>query len=126
MIQGDIQQQKEMPWLMQLEQANWVDQSVVHSWKSYREAVMWCWRNRPANRGRNEVYDQAMCARVLGCHAPHFSRFVNPNTKSPMDLKPDLVPAFEAYTGWRGITQYQAKVGAITLLEEIQAARRVA
>jgi hypothetical protein len=118
--------QTEMPFLLQLDRAQWVQQDIVNSWKSYREAVMWCWANRPFNRGMNEVYDQAMCARVIGCHAPHFSRFVNPLTKSPMDLKPDLVPTFEAYTGWRGITQYNAKLGSTTLLEELQAARRAA
>jgi hypothetical protein len=110
--------QLEMPWLMALKQARWVDQAIVDSWTSYREAVMWCWENRP-KRGKNDPQDQRMAAYYLGCHPPHFSRYVNPKTKSPMDLPPDMDGAFQGYTGWRGIDQYNAKRKELTIMEEV-------
>lgn len=111
--------QREMPWFMALQQAKWVDQDIVDSWSSYREAVLWCWANRP-NRGKNEPQDQRMACHYVDCkHPPHFSRYVNPTSKAPMDLPADLVGAFQAYTGWRGINQYNAKLNHITIMEEV-------
>lgn len=114
--------QREIPIFGLLSGADWVDANTVDSWKSYRDAVVWCWANRP-RRGLNEPDDQAMFARNSGVHAPHMSRYVSPYTKAPMDLKPDLIPSFEAYVGWRGITQYLAKRGAITPMEQVLAER---
>lgn len=114
--------QREMPWFQPLANAEFAPDSAVTGWKTYRDAVMWCWQNRP-HRGMNEPDDQAMFARHVGMHAPHMSRCVNPRTKAPMKLDPDLVPAFEAYTGWRGITQYMTKIGKTTLMEEVIARR---
>lgn len=114
--------QREMPFFQPLGKAEWAPDSDVTGWKSYRDAVLWCWENRP-HRGMNEPDDQAMFARHAGVHAPHMSRYVNRRTKAPMDLKPDLIPAFEAYTGWRGITQYLARHAKATLMEEVIARR---
>lgn len=110
--------QREMPWFQPLEKAEWVPDSVVTGWMSYRDAVIWCWTHRP-HRGMNDPDDQAMFARRSGVHAPHMSRYVNPRTKAPMDMKPELIPEFEAYTGWRGISQYLARRGKATLMEEV-------
>jgi hypothetical protein len=57
----------------------------------------------------------------LRCHAPHITRWVKRNTKGPMDLPVDLKPAFEIFTGWRGLTQYQARIVNVTIFEEAQA-----
>lgn len=113
--------QREMPFLQELKQAEYIDASYVDGFSSYRDAVLFCWENRRKGKGMVERLDQALCASIIGLHAPHFSRCVNRKTKSPMDLKTDLLPAFEAYTGNRAVTQYLSKITSTTSLEEIQA-----
>lgn len=93
-------------------------QSVIDSFTCYRDAVIWCWKNR-VNTGLGERVDQAIFANDVGMHSPHMSRCVNPNTKAPMKLDPDLVTQFEAYTGWKAVTQYQCKEHRITPMEWI-------
>ncbi len=115
--------QREMPFFQELKQAEYVDASHVDGFCTYRDAVMYSWENRRKGKGLVESQDQSLCASIIGIHAPHFSRCVNPKTKSPMDLKTDLLPAFEAYTGNRAVTQYISKITSTTSLEEIQARR---
>jgi hypothetical protein len=115
--------QKEMPFFLELKQAEFVKDSAVDALKSYREAVIYCWTNRRKGKGMAEKLDQALCASVIGAYPSHFSRCVNDKSNAPMDLSPNLIPAFEAYTGNRAVTQYLAKITAITCLEEIQAKR---
>jgi hypothetical protein len=115
--------QREMPFFQELKQAEYVDASHIEQFSSYREAVVYCWKNRRKGKGLVERLDQTLCASIIGLHAPHFSRCVNPKTKSPMDLKTDLLPAFEAYTGNRAVTQYLNKITYSTSFEEIQARR---
>jgi hypothetical protein len=116
--------QQEMPFLYPLPQPQWVQQAVLKGWTSWREAVLWCWENRP-DRGQGELGDQSMfrqlCKRQYGvdCHAPHISRWFNRRTKAPMDLPVDLKPAFEVFTGWRGLTQYAARLSDVTIFEEM-------
>ena len=114
--------QREIVVLSGTKPARWLSETDVRALESYREAVIWCWKNRP-RRGLNEPDDQAMFARLAGVHAPHMSRYVCLTTKAPMDLKPDLIPEFEAYTGWRGITQYLAHKAGITVMEHVIAVR---
>ena len=118
--------QREMPFFRLLENAQWVPDSIVTGWASYHKAVMWCWANRPKNKGKNEPDDQAMFARNAGLHVPHMSRCVNEKTKAPMDFKPDYIPEFEAYTQWRGVTQYLMRNACVTSMEQVMAERRVA
>lgn len=115
--------QREMPFLQELKQAEFIDESTVSSFLSYRDAVIHCWTNRRKGKGMVEKLDQALCASVIGAYPSHFSRCVNEKSLSPMDLSPNLLPAFEAYTGNRAVTQYLAKITATTCLEEIQARR---
>lgn len=104
----------------------WVDVETVKAWGTWRDAVLWCWEHRP-HRGMNESGDQStfrhFCERdyKVRVHAPHVSRWVNPATKAPMDLPPDLVSAFEEFTGWRGLTQFFNRKAKATVLEEMQA-----
>lgn len=118
--------QREMPFFTEVPPAEWVAHEVVSNWATWREAVLWCWKHRPY-RGMNETGDQATfrhyCAKVyrLPVHAPHVSRWVNPTTKAPMDLPPDLVAAFESFTGYRGLTQFFARKAKCTVFEEMQA-----
>jgi hypothetical protein len=123
---GPFMQQIEMPWLQALNGAKWVDQEIVDSWQSYRDAVIWCWENRPKNKGMNEPHDQSMCAHQCGIYPSHFSRSVRRDSKAPMDLDYDCAGPFQAYTGWRGIDQYMAKRHNLTLFEEIKDKRRAA
>lgn len=109
-----------------IDKPEWVEMNTVKSWSSWRDAVLWCWKNRP-HRGMNEIGDQSTfrhyCETVYGVkvHAPHVSRWVNPRSKAPMDLPPDAASAFETFTGWRGLTQYFARTTKHTVLEEVQA-----
>ncbi|MCP4615983.1 MAG: hypothetical protein GY844_06065 [Bradyrhizobium sp.] len=120
-----VAMQREMPFLEALPRAKWVPDVVVKGWASYRDAVVWCWQNRRRN-SRDEIGDQSMFARSSGAHRPHVSRMLNPHTKSPMDLPPDLTPSFEAFSGWRGITQYMAHIGHTTVMEQVIAERNAA
>lgn len=117
--------QREMPYLTPLANAQWVPASIVTGWSSYRDAVLWCWANRP-RRGMNDPDDQSTFARNAGVHAPHMCRFVSGHTKAPMDLRPDLIPTFEAYTGWRGITQYLSIASGVTVMEQVISERKAA
>lgn len=115
--------QREMPFFQELKQAEFVDESVIDSFCSFRDAVIWSWENRRKGKGMVDRKDQAMCAMVIGMHPPHLSRCVNKFTKSPMDMQSDYLPAFEAYTGNRAITQYLNRITYTTSLEQIQAKR---
>jgi len=115
--------QREMPLLQPLVNAEWVPLSVITGWETYRDAVLWCWTNRRVHHGKCEPDDQALFARSSGMHAPHASRCFNSKTKSPMSLPPGLIPAFESFTGWRGVTQFQAMQSRVTLMEQVIAQR---
>jgi hypothetical protein len=99
-----------------------VPQSVVDGFTSYRDAVLWCWKNRKASTN-DEKLDQSLCANKIGLYTPHMSRCVDPNSKAPMNLPPDLAAAFEGYTGWNAIIQYIAKIARMTIVEQIIAER---
>lgn len=117
--------QREMPFFIRLDAAKYAQASIVESFDTYRDAVLWCWENRP-HRGKNEPQDQSLFASNYGVHAPHMSRFVSRFSKAPMDLHPDLIQAFEGYTGWRAITQYIARKSQVTLMEEVIEQRKSA
>ena len=117
--------QREMPFLESLPKASYVRDAVVTGWETYRDAVLWCWANRSRN-SRDEIGDQAMFARAADMHSPHVSRCVRPCSKAPMDLPPDYLAAFEAFTGWRGVSQYLARRGQLTLMEQVIAQRAAA
>lgn len=114
--------QAEMPWLQALPTLAFVNDAIVRSWATKRDAVTWCWANRP-KRGMNEPDDQSMCARFVGMHAPHMSRCLNMRTKAPMDMQSQYVKLFEQYTGWRGISQFEMRERGLTIMEEVIAAR---
>jgi len=114
--------QMEMPWMQGLIEVRFVEAGIVKSWASKRDAIKWCWDNRP-KRGKNEPEDQSMCAHNIGMHASHLSRCLNPRTKSPMDMQSQYVKAFEQYTGWRGVSQWEMRDRGLTIMEEVIAAR---
>lgn len=117
--------QREMPFFMARQPAKFVPAEIVNQFSTYREAVIWCWANRPQS-GLVDPKDQSLFSFHSGMHPPHMSRCVNTLTKAPMDLPPDFINEFEAYTGWRGITQYIARQSRVTLMEEMIEQRRVA
>jgi len=117
--------QREMPLIGAMPSVKFAPQEVVRGFASYREAVIWCWQNRPCH-GLREADDQSLCARVLGMHPPHLSRCVNPESKAPMSLPPDYLTDFESYTGWKAASQYVAAKADMTILEQVIADRKVA
>lgn len=109
----------------------WVDNETVKSWKTWREAVIWCWENRP-NATQDEIGDQttfrlfAFKFYEKKMHAPHISRWFNKKTKAPMDMPQDLAHSLEGFTGWRGVSQWLAMQGQQTLMEQVIQERSVA
>ena len=123
--------QREMPFFApiggrQLKDAKWVPENIVSSWSSYREAVLWCWDNRPHTGKRKKNGDEMLFVSETGSHPPHMSRWVDEDSKSPMKLDPDLIDKFEAFTGWRGIIQYLTRKGSVTPMEQVIDQRRAA
>lgn len=112
-----------MPFLVDLPQAVYVEQSIVDGFCTYRDAVIWAWNNRRKGKGLSSPKDQALFCHHTGYTPSHFSRAINENTKSPMDLKADFVASFDAYVGNRAVTQYLNKITYSTSFEEIQARR---
>jgi hypothetical protein len=49
------------------------------------------------------------------------SRCVNPNSKAPMGLPPDLIAEFQNFTGWYAIAQFLFR--DLTILEQVVAER---
>lgn len=117
--------QKEMPWFQMLPKLEFVSDDIVRTWSTKREAVQWCWANRP-KRGLNEPDDQSLCARFVGMHVPHMSRCLNVKTKAPMDMQSQYVKLFELYTGWRGVSQFEMRDRGLTIVEELLAQRAAA
>lgn len=117
--------QRQMPFLTILQPPQFAGQRTVNDFATYRDAVIWCWQNRPY-RGLREPDDQALCARQIGLHVPHMSRCVNPASKAPMSLNPDLLQAFENYTGWKAASQFVALRSNMTVLEQVIAERKAA
>jgi hypothetical protein len=114
--------QAEMPFAVGLPTIKFAEASVVAGWACKRDAVMWCWTNRP-RRGKNEPQDQSMCATFVGMAASHMSRCLNPRTKAPMDMQSQYVKLFEQYTGWRGVSQFEMRDRGLTIMEEVIAQR---
>jgi hypothetical protein len=108
-----------MPFHQLLKAPQFAPRSVIDSFGSYRAAVVWCWEHR-VNVGAGEKLDQAICANALGMHTPHMSRCVKRESESPMNLPPDLIADFEAFCGWRAISQYLASKAQMTWMEEVQ------
>lgn len=115
--------QREFTFLVELKKAIYLDESIVYTFDSYRDAVIYCWKNRSKGKGKNEPADQSMFSANFGYNGSHFSRCVNPLSKSPMELKADFVTTLEAYTGNRAVTQYLSRITHTTSLEQIQAVR---
>jgi hypothetical protein len=112
-----------MPFYGTLKPPQFAPGRSVEGFESYREAVIWCWENR-VNSGAGEKLDQSLCANQIGLHTPHMSRCVNRFSNAPMNLSPDLVPGFEAFCGWRAVSQYMAKVSQLTFMEQVIAEKR--
>jgi hypothetical protein len=117
--------QREMPFATMLTQPRFAPQNTVDSFDSYRDAVVWCWENR-VNVGAGEKMDQAMCANLLNLHTPHMSRCVNRDSSAPMNLSPDYLPDFEAFCGWRAVSQFIASKAQMTFMEQVIAERSAA
>lgn len=112
--------QREMPFYKALTTPQFASKYVLDSFACYRDAVIWCWENR-VNTGAGEKVDQALCANFLGLPTSHMSRCLNRDAKAPMNLNPDLASDFEAFCGWKAVTQFIASKAQLTFIEEMQA-----
>lgn len=116
-----------MPLLKDLGPAQWVPDAEVEKWKTYRDAVVWCWQNQRHYIGMNETARRTLFANHAGMHAPHASRCFKSDAKAPMDLPQRCINAFETFTGWRGVRQFQLRDAELTSMEHmIDKQRRVA
>lgn len=86
-----------------------------------RDAVAWCWRNQRHYVGIHEQARQTMFANRAGMHAPHASRCLKEDSKAPMELPDRCINAFEAFTGWRGIRQWQEQNAHLHWAERMMA-----
>src|ERR1700675_1303033 len=102
-----MKNQREMGFFAGLDKPQWAPQSVICSFESYRDAVIWTWENR-RNMGAGEKMDQALCANQIGLPTPQMSRCVKRDSHAPMSQPGDFLPAFEAYCGWTAVSQSQA------------------
>lgn len=114
----DLAIQRELPLLGDLGACKFVAPEVVAGWQSYRDAVVWCWQNQTKHVGTKEKGRQVLFAVWAGMHPPHVSRCVKPDSGAPMDLPPDVIPSFESFTGWRGLSQYLMRRGQLRSLEQ--------
>lgn len=117
--------QREMPFYKALTPPKFAERKVIESFTCYRDAVVWCWEHRQ-NTGAGEKVDQLLCANFLGMHASHMSRCVNREAQAPMNLNPDVVSDFEAFTGWNAISQWIASKKQMTFMEQVIAERTAA
>jgi hypothetical protein len=113
-------QQREMPFFKSLATPKYAPKYAVDSFRNYRDAVCWCWENRGAGSG-DEDMDQAIAARLLGVNKGLFNRAVKRDSKGPVNLDYNVVADFEALCGWNAVTQWQARKKRVTILEEMQA-----
>jgi hypothetical protein len=118
--------QREIPLLAALAEARFVDDETVSRWSCYREAVVWCWQNQRLYVGMHEQARQTLFANRAGLHAPHASRCLKADSKAPMLLPDHCVNMLEAFTGWRGVRQFQLRTAGLTAMEQVIAQRRSA
>lgn len=118
--------QREIPLLAALPAARWVDPATVFTWRTFREAVAWCWANQLHYVGMRERARQTLFANAAGLHAPHASRCLKADSRAPMNLPDHCINAFEAFTGWRGVRQWQLRDADLTAMEQVIEQRRSA
>lgn len=118
--------QREIPALQAMPAARWVDEATVRGWETLRDAVVWCWLNQRHYTGVREQARQTLFANFAGMHPPHASRCLRQNSKAPMQLPDRCVSAFETFTGWRGVRQFQLRDAGLTAMEQVIEQRRAA
>ena len=114
-----------MPFFYRLVTPKYAAQSVIESFKNYRDAVCWSWENRPCH-GMDRLMDQSVCAKHIGVTPQVLSRCVNRDSKAPMELSPDCLPDFEAYTGWKAPKQFLDRIHGDVSMEQVMAERKAA
>ena len=88
--------------------------------RTYRDAVRLCWQLR---RIKKLTYRQL--AAECGLTYQHVGDYFNPDDgKHRRDLPGDKVAEIEAFLGNTAISQWHAARASLTVLEEVQAARR--
>jgi hypothetical protein len=103
-----------------------VPDALVNECKSFRDACHLAW----TYRSRKNLTFSHLVVEIDGLYASHASEYfaanpVSSKGKQLRDLPAKHVAAVEAQLGNRAISQYMARVGRLTLLEEVIAARTV-
>jgi hypothetical protein len=100
----DEEQQLPLPMLTYYEAPRPVALEVVHSCKTYREAVRACWEQRT-----RKSLTRRLLAEEIGGYAPHVTDYLNPDDKaSRRDLPAKMTRKFEKSCGNLLLTQWHA------------------
>lgn len=114
--------QRELALLADFPQPATVSADVVRVCKTYREAVRMSWALR---RVRCDNY--AHFAAVHGFLSQHLSDYCNADDlPGRKDLPGKLIPLWNCGVGNTLVTQWLTAENGLTLIEELQAARRAA
>lgn len=114
--------QLEFPLMARIDAPSAVPTYYVQRVRTYREAVRWCWAHR---RVRN------MTQRALSAEADllpqHVTDYLHPDDRpTRRDLPARCVAQFESVCGNTFVSQWLARQGTLTVLEEMQAMRQAA
>ena len=114
--------QTSLPLLGRIDGPSVVPTAYLKPVQTYRQAVRLCWA-----LCRVHYMTQLQLAAEAGLYAKHVSDYLADDDKpGRRSLPGDRVTAFEAVCGNTCITQFLARGGRLTVLEEVQADRMAA
>ncbi len=113
--------QLEFPLMGRLDAPSTAPQQWVHKAKTYRQAVRLAWDLR-----RVHYMNKAQLAAEAGLYAQHVGDYLNTDDKpTRRDLPADRIASFEGVVGNTFVSQWLAARSQLTVLEEVQATRKV-
>jgi hypothetical protein len=103
-----------------------IPDALVAECRSFRDACHLAW----ISRTRKNLTFSHLAVEIDGLYASHASEYfaakpISSKGKQLRDLPAKHVAAVEAQLGNRAISQYMARIGRLTLLEEVIASRMV-
>lgn len=114
--------QREFPLLGRLDGPSVACPQLLAQCRTYREAVRMCWELRRVKR-----MTRAQLAAETGMYAQHVSDYLSSDDDTHRRSLPgDKLAAFEAICGNTLVSQWHAAQARLTVIEEMQAARKAA
>lgn len=114
--------QLEFPLLARMEGPAIVPPELMRTVKTYREAVRLCWALRRVRNLTRRAF-----AEHCGLTYQHVTDYLNPDdAPGRRDLPSEKVQSVEDVLGNTAISQWHAARARFTVLEELQASRRLA